>query len=82
MKWKVQERQEEMKYKVHERQQALQSRQLDLQYNFERMEKYQKLQNLGFDNHQILEMIPDMRPIIDKANMPVHLQLREADKSE
>jgi hypothetical protein len=81
-KWKVQERQAEMKCKGDERHQSLQARHQDLQYNFELMIKYKELQKGGFDNHQILELIPDMRPIIDKSNMPVHLQLSEGDKSE
>jgi hypothetical protein len=46
------------------------------------MVKYKKLQKEGFDNHQIVKMIPDMRPIIDTANMPVHVQLDQASQEE
>jgi hypothetical protein len=46
------------------------------------MVKYKKLKAEGFDNHQIVKMIPDMRPIIDSANMPVHLQLSPEQLSQ
>jgi hypothetical protein len=39
------------------------------------MVKYKKLQELGFDNHPIVSMIPAMRPILDNTNMPIYLQL-------
>ena len=57
-----------------EKWQALKQRQA-LNYQFDLMLKYNKLKTKGFDNHQILVMIPDMRPIIDKTNMPSHVQL-------
>jgi hypothetical protein len=31
-----------------------------IQYNFDLMVKYKQLQDQGFDNYQILKMIPDM----------------------
>jgi hypothetical protein len=46
------------------------------------MVKYKELQKGGFDNHQILEMIPHMCPIIDTSNMPIHVQLSQLDTFE
>jgi hypothetical protein len=40
------------------------------------------MQEKGFENHQIVKRIPDMRPIIDTTNMPVHLQLHPEDDKE
>jgi hypothetical protein len=48
-------------------------------YKFDLMGKYKILQEQGFDNHQIVKMIPDMRPIINVMNMPIHLQLSPVD---
>ncbi len=55
-----------------------QKQQQSLQYKFDLMVKYKQLMDQGFDNHQILKMIPDMRPIMDKANMPFHVQLSQS----
>ena len=56
----------------------------NLDYHYALMVKYKDLQTIGFNNHQILKMIPQVRPIIDSANMPVHAQLspEEEDKDE
>jgi hypothetical protein len=57
-----------------------QQQQKDLDYKkFDLMGKYKNLQEQGFDNHQIVGMIPAMRPILDSTNMPVHLQLSPED---
>jgi hypothetical protein len=64
---------------AQERWKALKQQQT-LQYKFDLMVKYKQLQDQGFDNHQILHMIPDMRPIIEMSNMPVHVQLSLADQ--
>jgi hypothetical protein len=73
---------EELRWRVQEKESLLKTRQQQLQYNFDLMIKYKELQKGGFDNHQILEMIPDMRPIIDKSNMPVNLQLSAGQASD
>jgi hypothetical protein len=56
-----------------------QQQQKDLDYKFDLMGKYKNLQEQGFDNHQIVGMIPAMRTILDATNMPVHLQLSPED---
>jgi hypothetical protein len=55
----------------------------NLKYKFDLMVKYKKLQEQGFDNHHIVKMIPlDKRPILDMANIPVHVQLDQASQEE
>jgi hypothetical protein len=54
----------------------------NLKYKFDLMVKYKKLQEQGFNNHQIVKMIPDMRPILDTVNMLVHVQLDKASQEE
>jgi hypothetical protein len=56
-----------------------QQQQKDLDYKFDLMGKYKNLHEQGFDNHQIVGMIPAIRPILDSTNMPVHLQLSPDD---
>ena len=65
--------QERWRSESKEKKTAYQQQQAD--YKYDLMQKYRKLVQQGFDNHQILKMIPDMRPIINKANMPVNLQI-------
>jgi hypothetical protein len=54
----------------------------NLKYKFDLMVKYKKLQEQGFNNHQIVKMILDMRPILDTVNMLVHVQLDKASQEE
>jgi hypothetical protein len=58
------------------------SKQQNLECKFDLMVKYKKLTEQGFDNHQIVKMIPDMQPIIDTANTPVHLQLSPPEEHQ
>jgi hypothetical protein len=44
-----------------------------LECKFDLIVKYKKLQEQEFDNHQIVQMIPAMCPILDTTNMPVHM---------
>jgi hypothetical protein len=74
-KWSSQKEQKSMELQLQQEKWKSESKQQNLEYKFDLMVKYRKLQEQDFDNHQIVKMIPDMRPIIDMANMPVHLQL-------
>ncbi len=73
--WSSQKEQKSMELQLQQEKWRSESKQQNLEYKFDLMVKYKKLTEQGFDNHQIVKMIPDMRPIIDSANMPVHLQL-------
>jgi hypothetical protein len=88
-KWLSQKQQHTMevqlqqeKWTTQKQQQDLSQQQQNLEYKFDLMVKYKKLQKEGFDNHQIVKMIPDMRPIIDTANMPNHVHLTAPDETE
>ena len=50
-----------------------------LDYKLDLMVKYKKLVDERFDNHQIVKLIPDMKSIVDSANMAAHLQLSVAE---
>jgi hypothetical protein len=74
-KWLSQKEQKLMELQLQQEKWRSESKQHNLDYKFHLMVKYKKLQEEGFDNHQIVKMVPDMRPNIDTLNMPVHLQL-------
>jgi hypothetical protein len=74
-KWDSQKRQHTLEIELQQEKWKTAKQQQTLEYKFDLMVKYKKLKAEGFDNHQIVKMIPDMRPIIDSANMPAHLQL-------
>jgi hypothetical protein len=77
-KWSSQKQQQSMELELQQEKWKSESKQQNLEYKFDLMVKYKKLQAEGFDNHQIVQMIPDMRPIMDKSNMPVSLQLTQS----
>ena len=52
-----------------------------LDYKLDLMVKYKKLVDERFDNHQIVKLIPDMKSIVDSANIPAHMQLSVAESS-
>jgi hypothetical protein len=79
-KWSSQKEQKSMELQLQQEKWRSESKQQNLEYKFDLMVKYKKLTEQGFDNHQIVKMIPDMRPIIDSANMPVHLQLSQGEQ--
>ena len=79
-KWDLQKRQHTLEIQLQQEKWKTVKQQQMLEYKFDLMVKYKKLKAEGFDNHQIVKMIPDMRPIIDSANMPVHLQLSQGEQ--
>jgi hypothetical protein len=79
-KWNSQKRQHTLEIQLQQEKWKTAKQQQTLEYKFDLMVKYKKLKVEGFDNHQIVKMIPDMRPIIDSANMPVHLQLSQGEQ--
>jgi hypothetical protein len=81
-KWNSQKEQHTMDVQLQQEKWAAQKQQQNLEYKFDLMVKYKKLQEQGFDNHQIVGLIPDMRPILDTANMPVHVQLEQEGPSQ
>jgi hypothetical protein len=82
-KWDSQKQQDTLEIQLRKEQRKTQKQQQNLEYKFDLMARYKKLQEKGFNNHQIVKMIPDyMRPIIDTTNMPVHLQLCPEDDKE
>jgi hypothetical protein len=74
-KWNSQKQQHTIKVQLQKEKLTTQKQQQKLKYKFDLMVKYKKLLEQGFDNHQIIIIIPDMCPILDIANMPVHVQL-------
>jgi hypothetical protein len=81
-KWDTQQRQHTREVQLQQEKWESQKQQQNLEYKFDLMVKYKKLQEQGFDNHQIVKMIPDMRPIIDASNMPLHLQLTQGSQAQ
>ena len=79
-KWNSQKQQHTLEIQLQQEKWKTAKQQQMLEYKFDLMVKYKKLKVEGFDNHQIVKMIPDMRPIIDLANMPVHLQLSQGEQ--
>jgi hypothetical protein len=77
-----QKQQHTMEVQLQQDKWMTEKQQHNLQYKFDLMVKYKKLQEQGFDNHQIVKMIPDMRTILDRANMLVHVQLDQASQEE
>jgi hypothetical protein len=77
-KWNSQKQQHTMEVQLQQEKWMTQKQQHNLEYKFDLMVKYKKLQEQGFNNHQIVKMIPDMRPILDTANTLVHVQLDQA----
>jgi hypothetical protein len=73
-KWSSQKEHKLMELQLQQEKWKAESKQQNLEYKFNLMVKYKKLQEQGFDNH-IVKMIPDMRPIIDTANIFINLQL-------
>ena len=63
-KWDSQKQQQTLDIRLQQEKWKTQKQQQNLEYQFDLMVKYKKLQEQGFDNHQIVKMIPDMRPII------------------
>jgi hypothetical protein len=82
VKWDSQEKQQSRESALSHKKWAAEKQQQNLQYKFDLMVKYKQLQEQGFDNHQIVNMIPDMQPILDKVNMPVHVQLTAQEETE
>jgi hypothetical protein len=78
-KWDSQKQQHTLEIQLQQEKWKIAKQQQTLEYKFDLMVKYKKLQKEGFDNHQIVKMIPDMRPIIDTTNMPINLQLSSPD---
>jgi hypothetical protein len=78
-KWDSQKQQHTLEIALQQEKWQSEKKQQNLEYKFDLMVKYKKLQEQGFDNHQIVKMIPDMRPIIDTKNMPINLQLSPND---
>jgi hypothetical protein len=76
-KWSSQKEQQAMELQLQREKWKSASKQQNLEYQFDLMVKYKELQKKGFDNNQIVAMIPDMLPIMDKSNMPVHKQMSE-----
>jgi hypothetical protein len=81
-KWDSQKRQHTLEIQLQQEKWKTAKQQQMLEYKFDLMVKYKKLKAEGFHNHQIVKMIPDMRPIIDSANMPGHLQLSPEQLSQ
>jgi hypothetical protein len=81
-KWNSQKQQHTMEVQLQQEKWTTEKQQHNLQYKFDLMVKYKKLQEQGFNNHQIVKMIPDMRPILDTVNMPIHVQLDQASQEE
>ena len=81
-KWSSQKEQKTMELELQQEKWRSESKQQNLEYKFDLMVKYKKLTDQGFDNHQIVKMIPNMQPIIDMANMPVHVQLNPPDEED
>jgi hypothetical protein len=81
-KWSSQKKQKSLELQLQQEKWRSESKQQNLEYKFDLMVKYKKLTDAGFDNHQIVKMIPHMRPIIDTANMPVHLQVTQTDDQQ
>jgi hypothetical protein len=80
--WSSQKEQKSMELQLQQEKWRSESKQQNLEYKFDLMVKYKELTEQGFDNHQIVKMIPDMQPIIDMANMPVYLQLSPEEQHD
>jgi hypothetical protein len=83
-KWDSQKQQQTLEIQIQqEKGKTQKQQQTHEEYKFDLMVKYKKLQEQGFDNHQIVKMMTEMRSIIDNmASMPIHLQLSPVDDEE
>jgi hypothetical protein len=59
-KWLPQKEQKLMELQLQQEKWKSESKQQNMGYKFDLMVKYKKLTDQGFDNHQIVKMIPDM----------------------